>query len=134
VGKSQRRENPAKVAFPHRLTFAYSNDAEQLIEAQHLVMMCAGESLSDFSGSDGSAFGDRRGRANYVLLVNELRDAWSNLTGAVERNENVGAPTVTAIFDLVYVFLERRYERCSLILSPGRLREEVLANVARQPK
>jgi len=132
VGKSQRRENPAKVAFPHRLTFAYSNDAEQLIEAQHLVMMCAGESLSDFSGSDGSAFGDRRGRANYVLLVNELRDAWSNLTGAVERNENVGAPTVTAIFDLVYVFLERRYERCSLILSPGRLREEVLANVARQ--
>jgi hypothetical protein len=67
-----------------------------------------------------------------VLLVNELRDAWSNLAGAVERNENVGAPTVTAIFDLVTIFLERRYERCSLTLSPGRLREEVLANVARQ--
>ena len=32
----------------------------------------------------------------------------------------------------MYVFLERRYERCSLILSPGRLQEEVLANVARQ--
>jgi hypothetical protein len=131
-GKAQRRENPSRVAFPHRLTFAYSNDAEQLIEAQHLVLMCAGESLSDFSGADGSAFGDRRGRTNYMLLVSELRDAWSNLAGAIERNENVGAPTVTAIFDLVYVFLERRYERCSLILSPGRLREEVLANVARQ--
>jgi hypothetical protein len=131
-GKSQRREKPARVAFPHRLTFAYSTDAEQIIEAQHLVLMCARESLSDFSGADGSAVGDRRGRANYVLLVNELRDAWSNLAGAVERNENVGAPTVTAIFDLVYVFLERRYERCSLTLSPGRLREEVLANVARQ--
>jgi hypothetical protein len=131
-GKSQRRENPARVAFPHRLTFAYSNDAEQLIEAQHLVLMCAGESLSDFSGADGSAFGDRRGRANYMLLVSELREAWSNLAGAVERNENVGAPTVTAIFDLVYIFLERRYERCSLTLSQGRLQEEVLANVARQ--
>jgi hypothetical protein len=27
-GKAQRRENPNKVACPHRLTFAFSNDEE----------------------------------------------------------------------------------------------------------
>ncbi len=95
-------------------------------------MMCAGESLPDFSGTDGRTFGNRRGRSNYMLLVTKLRDAWSNLAGAVDRNENVGAPTVTALFDLVYVFFELRYERCVLILPQGRLREEVLANVSRQ--
>ncbi len=61
----------------------------------------------------------------------ELREAWANLIGAIDRNENVGA-TITARFDLVYNFLERRYGRFVIILSQGRLREEVLANVARQ--
>ena len=51
---------------------------------------------------------------------------------ALCRDENIGAPAVTAIFDLVYSFLERRYARFATILAPGRLREEVLANVARQ--
>ncbi len=48
------------------------------------------------------------------------------------RDENIGAPAVTAIFDLVYSFLERQYARFATILTPDRLREEVLANVARQ--
>ncbi len=32
-GKAQRRENPTNVAFPHRLTFAYSNNEELHVEA-----------------------------------------------------------------------------------------------------
>jgi hypothetical protein len=35
-------------------------------------------------------------------MVSALRTAWSDLTWAVDRNENIGAPAVTAIFDLVY--------------------------------
>ncbi len=65
-------------------------------------------------------------------MTKALRTAWDDLTGAVDRNENIGAPAVTALFDLVYSFLERRYERFAIILSPCSLREEVLANVARQ--
>jgi hypothetical protein len=77
-------------------------------------------------------FGGLRGRAEYELMIKELREAWANLIRAVDRNENVGAPTITALFNLVYNFLERRYGRFVIILSHGRLREEVLANVARQ--
>ena len=132
TGKAQRRENPNRVACPHRLTFAWSNDEEVPVEAQHLVMVLAGETLSDFAGEDGRVFGGLRARAEYELMVTELRLAWANLTGAVDRNENVGAPTITALFDQVYNFLERRYGRYVIILPQGRLREEVLANVARQ--
>ena len=131
-GKAQRRENPNRVACPHRLTFAWSNDDEVPVEAQHLVMVLAGETLSDFAGEDGRSFGGLRARAEYGLMIKELGDAWANLIGAVDRNENVGAPTITALFDQVYNFLERRYVRFVIILPQGRLREEVLANVARQ--
>jgi hypothetical protein len=131
-GRAQRRENPNRVACPHRLTFAYSNDDELTLEASHLVMVCSGESLSDFTGEAGRAFGGLRARADYTFMTSALRAAWADLTGAVGRDENIGAPAVTAIFDLVYSFLERRYARFATILTPGRLREEVLANVARQ--
>ncbi len=40
-GKAQRRENPNRVACPHRLTCAFSNDDEVLVESQHLVMVCS---------------------------------------------------------------------------------------------
>ncbi len=130
-GKAQLRENPNRVACPHRLTFAFSNDEEVPVEALHLVMVCAGETLFDFAGEDGRVFGGLRGRAEYEFLTvtKELRGAWDYLIGAVDSNENVGAPTITALFDLVYNFLERRYGCFVLILC---LREEVLANVARQ--
>jgi hypothetical protein len=95
-------------------------------------MVLAGETLSDFAGDDGRVFGGLRGRAEYELMIKELCNAWANLIGAVAHNENVGAPTITALFDLVYNFLERRYGRYVIILSKGRLREEVLANVAHQ--
>jgi hypothetical protein len=131
-GRAQRRENPNRVACPHRLTFAYSNDDELAIEASHLVMVCSGELLSNFAGEAGREFGGLRARADYTFMVSAFRTAWSDLTGAIDRNENIGAPAVTAIFDLVYSFLERRYTRFTTILTPGRLRDEVLANVARQ--
>ncbi len=72
-GKAQRRENPNRVACPHRLTFAFSNDEEVPVEALHLV--CAGETLSDFAGADGRVFGGLRGRAEYELMIKELREA-----------------------------------------------------------
>ena len=63
-GKEQRRENPNKVACPHRLTFAFSNDDEVLIQAQHLVMVCSGETLSDFAGEEGRVCGCLRCRSD----------------------------------------------------------------------
>jgi hypothetical protein len=78
TGKAQRRENPNRVACPHRLTFAWSNDEEVPVEAQHLVMVLAGETLSDFAGEDGRVFGGLRARAEYELMVKELREAWAN--------------------------------------------------------
>ena len=42
-----RRENPLLVACPHRLTFSYADDYSVELEAKHIAMVCAGESLAD---------------------------------------------------------------------------------------
>ena len=132
TGRAQRRENPNRVACPHRLSFAYSNDEEMLIEAQHLAMVCSGETLSDFAGEEGRLFGGLRGRSDFVLVTKSLHEHWTDVSLAVERSENIGAPAISSLFDIMNTCLERRYDRFACFLPAGRLREEVLANVARQ--
>ena len=130
--RSQRRENPVLVACPHRLRFVFNRDDEVPLEAQHLVMVCAGESLSDWSGADGPLFGGSRGRADLEYALRELQTSWSAVTRAFESNQQIGAPASSALFTRVFNLLARRYERYAAILPPGRVREELLANVARQ--
>jgi hypothetical protein len=95
-------------------------------------MVCSCESLSDWAGASGRTLGGSIGRSAYQHVQSELHEAWTGLTAQVARNEHVGAVSIRAVFDLVEVFLERRYKRYATVLPPGRLREEVLANVARQ--
>jgi hypothetical protein len=102
------------------------------LEAKHLAMVCTCENLSDWAGLAGRQLGGSAGRAEYVHLQAEMSTAWLALSAQVARNEHVGAPAIAAIFDLVEIFLERRYKRYATVLLAGRLREEVLANVARQ--
>jgi hypothetical protein len=102
------------------------------LEAQHLAMVCTCENLSDWSGQTGRAVGGSTARSVFLALQTELREAWLSLRGQIARDEHVGAPVISAIFDLLQVYLDRRYARYALVLPPGRLREEVLANVARQ--
>jgi hypothetical protein len=130
--RSSRREDPNLVACQHRLTFAWGGDASAGLEAQHLAMVCTCENLSDWSGQAGRALGGSNARSVYLALQTELREAWTSLRGQLARDEHVGAPVITAIFDLLQAYLERRYSRYALVLPAGRLREEVLANVARQ--
>jgi hypothetical protein len=63
-------------------------------------------------------------------MITALRTAWTDDTRAVDRNQNICAPVVTALFDFVYSFSECRYAHFANILAPSRLRKEVLANVA----
>jgi hypothetical protein len=130
--RSSRREDPNLVACPHRLTFAWSGDSCVDLEAKHLAMVCTCENLSDWAGSSGRALGGAIGGSAYQHVQTELHDAWSGLTAQIARNEHVSALSIKAVFDLVEVFLERRYTRYATVLPAGRLREEVLANVARQ--
>ena len=92
--KVQQRENPNKIVCPHRLTFAYSNDEEMLVEAQQLAMVCSGETLSDFAGVEGHTFGGLRGRSYFVLLTGSLLESWSYVCRAIDQNESIGAPVV----------------------------------------
>jgi hypothetical protein len=126
----QLRENPVLVACPHRLSFAFSNDSAVVLEARHLVMVCAGENFCDWAGEDGPKFWGSRGKADYEYMLKELRTSWDLLSRAVEHRQHVGAPASSTLFVRVYAILERRYGRFAVILSPGR--EEILANVARQ--
>ncbi len=71
-------------------------------------------------------------RSDCEFLITALRTASEDFPGAVSCNENIGAPAVMAPFDLVFSFFERRYWLFAILMAPGRLREEVLANVAHQ--
>ena len=66
-----------------------------------------------------------------MALLTELRVAWAAVRDAITRDYPVGAPAITTLIDLIKVFLERRYKRYHTVLT-GCVREEVLANVARQ--
>ncbi len=130
--RASRREDPNSVVCQHRLTFAWSGDSSLDLEAKHLAMVCTCETLSDWAGPAGRQLGVAAGRTAYVHLREELNTAWLSLSAQVSRCEHVGAPAIAAIFELVEVFLEWRYTRYAAVLPAGRLREEVLANVARQ--
>jgi hypothetical protein len=126
-----RRENPLLVACPHRLTFSYADDYSVELEAKHIAMVCAGESLADASGPGGKRYDGPDGRATYMRLIKELREAWNDVRAAMARGEQLSATSVATLNELLEHFLERRYKRYSAVLPKGPLREEVLANVAR---
>jgi hypothetical protein len=65
-------------------------------------------------------------------MLKELRTSWDLLSLAIEHRQHVGAPASSTLFARVNTILERRYGRFAAILSPGRVREEIMANVARQ--
>ena len=129
--RGTRRENPTNVACPHRLSFAYSDDETLDMDALHLALVCPGEKLSDWAVGDCRHTEGTRGRAEYQRLLGELREAWLPVCDSIARDHQIGAPAVTTLFELIEVFLARRYGRFSTVLT-GRVREEVLANVARQ--
>jgi hypothetical protein len=131
-GRDNRREIPLRVACPHRLTFAFDRELAIDLEAEHLVVVCAGEGLSDWAGDDAKLFGGPRGKLEYEYATRDLRSAWSALVTALDHDQHLGAPASSALFRLVLDFLARRYDRLAAILQPGRVREEILANVARQ--
>jgi hypothetical protein len=125
-----RREDPNHTAFPHRLKFAYSPDDGPGYDAEPLRLVCAGERLSDWSSAKN--LGGTAARSQYKQLLDELATSWSDVVGAIQRNEHVAAPTTRLLTELVLNFIERRYSRFALVLPAGRVREEILANVARQ--
>ncbi len=70
---------------------------------QWSVGLCTCESLSDWSGHAGRALGGSNARSVFLALQTELRDAWLSLRGQLARDEHVGAPVISAIFDLLQV-------------------------------
>jgi hypothetical protein len=129
---ASRRENPNNVACPHRLSFSFGTLDFLAIEAAHIAMVCAGESFADASGSHGRRFDCSRGRADYIRLINELHEAWTEAHVAIARREQQGAPAVATLTELLEHFLERRCQRYSKVLPKGSIREEVLAHAARK--
>jgi hypothetical protein len=95
--RDQLRENPVLVACQHRLRFAFNHDNEVPLEALHLLMVCAGESLSDWAGGHCHLFGGSRGNADYEYALKELHTSWSAVNRAFESNQQIGAPASSAL-------------------------------------
>jgi hypothetical protein len=120
------------VAFPHRLSLAFTTDEDLMVNAEHIRFMCEGERISDWAGEAGRRLGGQTARAAYALLLDQLREAWTSVNAACRRLEHVGSPAVLHLTDQFLLLLERRYARFAIVLVAGPAREEILANVARQ--
>jgi hypothetical protein len=79
----------------------------------------------------GCLAGSRRAR-RYKALLDELREAWSSDNSASRRLEHVGSPAIQHLIDQFTILLERRYASFAIVLPAGRVREEILDNVAPQ--
>ena len=63
------------MACPHRLTFAFDRKSAIDLEAEHLVLVSAGEGLSDWVGDDARLFGGARGKLEFEYATLELRES-----------------------------------------------------------
>jgi hypothetical protein len=81
-GGRSRREDPRRVAFPHRLSLAFTTDEDLMVNAEHIRFMCEGERISDWAGEAGRRLGGQTARAAYALLLDQLREArWRAAVG-----------------------------------------------------
>jgi hypothetical protein len=77
---------------------------------------CAQASNSpDASGKNGKCLDGTVGLAEYMRLINEPRQAWSDARAAKARGEQLGA-SVTTLTKLPEQFLQRQYQRYSMVL------------------
>ncbi len=110
------------MAFPNRLSFAFSNDKSLPLDAEHLRMVCAGEKLSDWAEQEGRTLGGQAASAAFKTLLQELSSAWETVSTAAYRLEHVGDPAIQHLFDQLYLLLERQYARFAIVLPAGRAR------------
>ena len=64
-------------------------------------------------------------------MLSDLSGLWTQVSGAIQRGEHIGAPSSKLLTDNVLNIFERRYARFAKVLPAGRAREEILANIAR---
>lgn len=133
-GKAARRENPQRVAHTHRVSLIFTTDEDLVLNSNLLRLIVEGERLSDWAGDNGRLLGGQAARGVFKTLISDLRTSWQEVRAAAFRREHVGAPAISGLIDLLLAVLERRYARLATVLPAGRVREEVLCNVARQTR
>ena len=132
-GTVLRRENPSDPAFVHRISFEYGGDDSLANDGALLAMACTCERPSDFVGLTGAAVGGSRAREDYLAITNATRTAWEAVNTSAHMRRSPSSAVLYNLFAGLHALLERRYMRLAAVLSPpGRAREEILANTARQ--
>jgi hypothetical protein len=88
--------------------------------------LCAGERLSDWSGTAGRALGGTYARSEYQHLLAELSDIWAKVSGDIQRGEHIEAPTPRrqnssrTLFSTSLRGATPALPRCSRPAGPGR--------------
>jgi hypothetical protein len=131
-GVSSRREDLTCIFFIHRARLAFSGDGGLALLGKNLAAASAGELLSDFGGKEGAKLGGTRARGDLHMLLAELQRHWAEVLEAVKAERNINTVTIHAIEENIVMLFERRYARFAAVFKPGKVREEVLANTARQ--
>jgi hypothetical protein len=66
------------------------------------------------------------------MILKELQRHWAEVVEVVRVDRNINTVTIHCIEENILLLLERRYARFAVVFPPGKVREEVLANTARQ--
>jgi hypothetical protein len=103
-----------------------------MFNAEHIRLVCDGERISDWAGEPCRPLGGQPAHAAYKALLDDLREVWSSVNSASRRLEHVGSPAIQHLIDQFTILLERRYASFAIVLPAGRVREEILDNVAPQ--
>jgi hypothetical protein len=131
-GCISRREDPTNVACVHRLRLAFTGDAGLALTGKLLALIVVAEKPSDFCGQAGKGLGGARARGDLDLLLTAMRRHWNEILEAAELGRGISSVTTNNIIEGILAILERRYTRFGTLFPPGAVREEVLANTARQ--
>ena len=129
---SSRTEDCALPGAIFRLALVYDGDAGLLDSARILAWLVVAEKSADFTGVGLSRHGGATGRSAFTEHRKQLASSWSAVELDIGAGQAVSGVSSTTFAENLYQVLDRRYSRFQDQLPAGVVREEVLANCARQ--
>jgi hypothetical protein len=127
-----RQEDRASPGAIFRLSLVYEGDEGLLSASRILCWLVNAERNSDFVGPGQSRNGGSSRRTAFITHRSDLAASWNAVLGDIRFGHAVSSVSSCFFTENLLDVLERRYARFHELIAKGPIREEVLANCARQ--
>ena len=127
-----RQEDRSSPGAIFRLSLIYEGDDGLLPASKILCWLVNAERYSDFIGPGRSQHGGAAKRNAFISHRADLASSWNAVLGDIRHGHAVSSVSSCNFTENLLEVLERRYARFHDLISAGPVREELLANCARQ--